>query len=267
MFGRNNNWFAFQDDFARSTEESAPTFLVTSSPPRNDLGPAANIISPPNSSGDSSSDDEVVLGEDEDLADTASSAKSNKIPEPNLFDVLERESKSSLTYHSLDYSELTTKLEKIDISDDLSLFQHRSEESSAGTEIPSGGPVIDDKIPFDVHFPEHFEVAGQTPDSPNVEKKADQSHSESADASVVPEGHMVNPITGEEVAGVEPDGTIKAMEKMLKEGVVGEATPLFKGEHHGSEPKKEDSSSGNSDFSDVNYWRSDYTPSDVEEKL
>lgn len=66
----------------------------------------------------------------------------------------------------------------------------------AGTEIPSGGPVIDDKIPFDVHFPEHFEVAGQTPDSPNVEKKADQSHSESADASVVPEGHMVNPITG-----------------------------------------------------------------------
>lgn len=131
MFGR-NNWFAFQDDFARSTEESAPTFLVTSSPPRNDLGPAANIISPPNSSGDSSSDDEVVLGEDEDLADTASSAKSNKIPEPNLFDVLERESKSSLTYHSLDYSELTTKLEKIDISDDLSLFQHRSEESSAG---------------------------------------------------------------------------------------------------------------------------------------
>lgn len=62
------------------------------------------------------------------------------------------------------------------------------------------------------------------------------------------------------------------MEKMLKEGVVGEAEPMFKdelheSEHHKIEPESppKDSVSGNSDFNDVNYWRSEYSQSVVEE--
>ena len=66
------------------------------------------------------------------------------------------------------------------------------------------------------------------------------------------------------MAGVEPDGTIKAMEKMLKEGVVGEAVPMFKDEHLEKEPEGETKEPA-SDFNDVNYWRSDYSHTVVQE--
>jgi len=98
--------------------------------------------------------------------------------------------------------------------------------------------------------------------SADVEKKTESLHPKPV------EGHGINLITGEEIEGVEPDGTIKAMEKMLKEGVVGEAEPLFHDAHQESEIK-EPGSDNNSDFNDVNFWRSDYSPPDevVEEKL
>lgn len=127
MFGPNSNWFAFQDDFTKSTDDSTPTFLL--SPSRNEDGLAANIVSPPNSSGDSSSDDEVVLGEDEDLVDTATST-SSKV-EHSLINGLELEGKGSPTFHSLDDTELSSKLEKVHLLDNLSLFQQR-EEPGAG---------------------------------------------------------------------------------------------------------------------------------------
>jgi len=130
MFGPNSNWFAFQDDFTRSTEDSTPTFLISSPPSRNEDGLAANIVSPPNSSGDSSSDDEVVLGEDEDLVDTATSANSKV--EHNLFNGLKLEGKGSPTFHSLDDTELSSKLKKVDLSDNLSLFQQRQGEPGPG---------------------------------------------------------------------------------------------------------------------------------------
>lgn len=56
------------------------------------------------------------------------------------------------------------------------------------------------------------------------------------------------------------------MEKMLKEGVVGEAGPMFKDEHEQkeSEPQAKESDT-QLEFNDVNYWRSDYSQSVVEE--
>lgn len=135
MFGPNSNWFAFQDDFTRSTEESTPTFLITSSP-RNEGGPSGNVVSPPNSSGESSSDDEVVLGEDEDLVDTASSARdsarmSGKVGD-RLVNGAEHEGLGSPTFRSMEDTELGSKLEKVDLSDNLSLFQQRQQEPGAG---------------------------------------------------------------------------------------------------------------------------------------
>lgn len=74
--------------------------------------------------------------------------------------------------------------------------------------------------------------------------------------------------SGAEVVGVDPDGTVESMEKMLKEGVVGEAGPLFKGNHESKrESDTKESAGGDSDFNDLNYWRSEYIPSDVVEKL
>ncbi|XP_024390594.1 uncharacterized protein [Physcomitrium patens] len=247
MFRPNSNWFAFQDDFTRSTEESIPTFLVTSSPPSRNEGLTANLVSPPNSSGDSSSDDEVVLGEDEDLVDTASSAKMTSKFESDLFNGIKHESKDSLTYHSLNDSEFSSKLEKVDLSDDPSLSQRREEPSA-----------------------EHVETARHGLDSTDVDMKPESPFSELvfAGADLVPMGHSINPITGAEVVGVDPDGTVESMEKMLKEGVVGEAGPLFKGNHESKrESDTKESAGGDSDFNDLNYWRSEYIPSDVVEKL
>ncbi|XP_024382791.1 uncharacterized protein [Physcomitrium patens] len=213
IFGSNTNWFAFQDDFTKSTEESTPTFLVTSSSSRDEDGPAANAVSPPKNSGDSSCDDGVVLEESEGLVDNVTSAREkanlNVKVEPNLLNEANNMSNGSPTYQFLDDTEISTKLEMVDLSGNLSLFQSQQEDSSAG------------------------------------------------------EGRMINPITGEEIAGIEPDGTIKAMEKMLREGVVGEAGPILKDVHHESElnPVTKDSSTDGSDFNDVNYWRNDYSQS------
>lgn len=65
------------------------------------------------------------------------------------------------------------------------------------------------------------------------------------------------------------------MEKMLKEGVVGEAVPMFTNEHEHEHEHENDADvhakeipSGDSDFNDRNYWRSDYSQSvDEEEHL
>lgn len=65
------------------------------------------------------------------------------------------------------------------------------------------------------------------------------------------------------------------MEKMLKEGVVGEAVPMFTNEHEHEHEDENDADvhakeipSGESDFNDRNYWRSDYSQSvDEEEHL
>lgn len=72
--------------------------------------------------------------------------------------------------------------------------------------------------------------------------------------------------SGEEISGVEPNGTIKALEKMLK-GVVGEAGPMFKDEHQEGEldAPTMDSGAVNSDFNGVNYWRNGYSQPVVED--
>lgn len=136
MFGQNSNWFAFQDDFTRSTEDPTPTFLISAS--QNEEGAAASIVSPPNSSGDSSSDDEVVLGEDEDLVDTASSAhqaaKNHPKAEIHVVNGREFDSKGNPAYLSLDDTEISSKLQKVDLSGDQSLNQLRQEGSGTGTQ-------------------------------------------------------------------------------------------------------------------------------------
>lgn len=206
----------------------------------------------------------MVLGEDEDIVDTATSANSKA--ERKLVNGLELEGKGSPTIHSIDDTEISSKLEKVELIDNLSLFQQQP--PGAG----SGGQLFDYKNPFDECFSDHVESAGEAHISTDLqtEREAHQVEPVVTPADFVhelfpAEGHMINPITGEEVAGVEPDGTIKAMEKMLKEGVVGEAGPMFKDEHDQKEPEPQAKESDTQlEFNDVNYWRRDYSQS-VEE--
>ena len=62
-----------------------------------------------------------------------------------------------------------------------------------------------------------------------------------------------------EFVGVELEGTEKAMDQALKEGVVGEAGPL-KRNVVSKVPEKENSEEGSpgvKEFNDANYWRVD----------
>jgi serine/threonine-protein phosphatase 6 regulatory subunit 3 len=62
-----------------------------------------------------------------------------------------------------------------------------------------------------------------------------------------------------EFVGVELEGTEKAMEQALKEGIVGEAGPL-KRNISPKVPEKENSDTAevdNKEFNDANYWRID----------
>ncbi|KAJ7296962.1 hypothetical protein O6H91_03G067900 [Diphasiastrum complanatum] len=73
--------------------------------------------------------------------------------------------------------------------------------------------------------------------------------------------------SAKQLIGVEATGTAKAMEHALKEGVVGEAGPLFP---KIIAPDKEletrmGDKVGSPEFNDVNYWRSEYQSAAVEE--
>ena len=62
-----------------------------------------------------------------------------------------------------------------------------------------------------------------------------------------------------EFVGVELEGTEKAMEQALKEGIVGEAGPL-KRNMVSKVPEKESTDEGGpgiKEFNDANYWRVD----------
>lgn len=145
MFGA-NNWFAFQDDSSRSKDELSPRFLISSPPTRHEDGFAVSSVSPPNSSGDSSSDDEVVLGEDEDLVDTATSASdtANTKFEARLENGMEYDGKESPTFLDSEDKELSSKLEKVGLTDNLSLFQRDEDNTSsfAGFFSPLSAPYL-----------------------------------------------------------------------------------------------------------------------------
>lgn len=61
-----------------------------------------------------------------------------------------------------------------------------------------------------------------------------------------------------EFVGVEPEGTEKAMEQALKEGIVGEAGPLKRNiVQKVPENENQEENSGVKEFNDANFWRLD----------
>ncbi|CAA0812002.1 SIT4 phosphatase-associated family protein [Striga hermonthica] len=87
-----------------------------------------------------------------------------------------------------------------------------------------------------------------TPSSSDGSGKADSSHNSVAVPSLFEEDV--------EFVGVEVEGTEKAMEQAIKEGIVGEAGPL-KRNLSPKKPETEESGSSMDEFNDANYWRVD----------
>ncbi|XP_077252908.1 uncharacterized protein LOC143892288 isoform X2 [Tasmannia lanceolata] len=261
----NSNWFAFQED--RVTNESLSTSISEEMDEINLNGTltAAN-------GGSSSSDDEVVVGEDEDLVGSTTSVNGVSGSGTHFVNgVVENGPINGGASNSTE----SLKLEKASFSDDLGFFQCDATDSddlfgdrplpdwvgwreSPGTEVgeSEGNP-----------FKEGVEVSTVTEAAESITNSISNGESELpnglASMSDSNSGHQTSmPSLFEEdveFVGVELEGSERAMEQALKEGIVGEAGPLKKN----LVPKmpEKDKSGGDDiailEFNDTNYWRVD----------
>ena len=262
----NSNWFAFQDD--RVSSEAAGT----APPERMD---EINLNGTSNG-GNSSSDDEVVIGEE--LTISKNSVVDTSCSKSGLPD---RFSGSEPAGDGISNSGLSA-------SNDLGFF--RFETPDAGdmygdrplpdwvgwgetSDLQVGGSRMnpfEDNDNSDPNDLSQIELAAPNVNSPtrgeaflpngsptttgssDGSEGSDQSQKNTAVPSLFEEDV--------EFVGVELEGTEKAMEQALKEGIVGEAGPL-KRSVAPKVPEKENSDeneAGIKEFNDANYWRVDH---------
>ncbi|KAJ4979795.1 hypothetical protein NE237_010575 [Protea cynaroides] len=266
----NSNWFAFQE---RIGDEPLNTSLSETMDEIN-LNGTAN-------GGSSSSDDEVVVGEEE-LVDGMTSGNGASSSSSNFLngctgsgpadkgDVKPRDEKASAS-GDLDFLQYVTA--DNDPFGDRPLPDWVGWQESADLQIDgsSRNPFSDCNDP-DVDLSSPTGSAGNS--LPNGEVKVPNGVStiDSSDRQI---GNYANrrstvPSLFEEdveFVGVELEGTERAMEQALKEGIVGEAGPL-KRNLSPKVPEKEKSNEdgpGIFEFNDANYWRVDQEIAVVQE--
>lgn len=256
----NSNWFAFQDE--RAGEDA---------PMGSDMMDDTNLNGTAVNS-NSSSDDEVVVGEDEDLTGNNVSANDSSSSEAYVFNGFN-------AINSTDGCNISQS-KKMD-SHNLGIFQFEtpSNDNPCGdrsspewvawgeaSNVQVGGPSVN---PFDDQsdMNANISVKGSTsPVSPTSSgdsvangSSSSASSSDSSTKSDSSQKRVVPSLFEEDVefVGVEPEGTEKAMEQALKEGIVGEAGPL----KWNLSPKKLDKENPDdggtvlNEFNDANYWR------------
>ncbi|KAL0436905.1 UNVERIFIED_CONTAM: Ubiquitin-like protein 5 [Sesamum radiatum] len=266
----NSNWFAFQDD---RNAGDAPV-NTSSSDIMDDIN--LNGIS---NSGNSSSDDEVVVGEDEEMTESRTSANGSSSFQANVLNGLNLS-------NSRNDEDSTSQNEKTAASNDLGFFHFDTPDNDdpfedrpipewvawgEGSGFQVGGSSVN---PFDdqsnitdnlVHSlaPSPAPITPTSSGDPvtNGEIISTESSDGSAKSDSSQKSVAVPSLFEEDVefVGVELEGTEKAMEQALKEGIVGEAGPL-KRNITPKKSEKEDSDDGGAgmkEFNDANYWRVD----------
>ncbi|KAG6681905.1 hypothetical protein I3842_13G112700 [Carya illinoinensis] len=264
----NSNWFAFQDDRIGSAPVST-----------SEIMDEINLNGTSNG-GNSSSDDEVVVGEDEELAeskDPVNGTSSSNTNFPNGF----------TGSGSMNGGLLNKENELASASHDMGFFRF---ETSAGEELLEARPLPDwvgwgdssdvqvggaSVNPFEDHYNSDTNPSGQ------AQLVTSDASSFSREVSIIPNGSPTTTASSDssvgidssqrstavpslfeedvEFVGVELEGTEKAMEQALKEGIVGEAGPLKRNIKQ-KVPEKENSEEGGpgmKEFNDANYWRVD----------
>ncbi|TYI26400.1 hypothetical protein ES332_A05G111500v1 [Gossypium tomentosum] len=262
----NSNWFAFQDDrTGNAPATTSPTDVMT----QMNLNGTAN-------GGNSSSDDEVVVGEEDELNENSQSVNST-----STSDVMNEFN------NFMSDGDLSPQGEKANATQDMGFFRFETTENElfGDRSLPewvrwgeypdlqvggsSKNPFLDDDS-SDVNLPSQTETMVTDVGAPlNGESVLPSGSSDSMDLSEGSEGSDTNqksppsvPSLFEEdveFVGVELEGTEKAMEQALKEGIVGEAGPL-KRSSVPKVPEKEnpdDDGAGMKEFNDSNYWRVD----------
>ncbi|ESQ37497.1 hypothetical protein EUTSA_v10002405mg [Eutrema salsugineum] len=112
--------------------------------------------------------------------------------------------------------------------------------------------------------------AAQVKDQENDTKMPDvriPNGSSSSEGEISPRSPPVPSLFGKDVefVGVEPEGTERAMEQALKEGIVGEAGPMKRNSAATASPGKESSDENmQQEYNDTNYWKVDQEVAVVE---
>ncbi|KAK4255092.1 hypothetical protein QN277_008135 [Acacia crassicarpa] len=262
----NSNWFAFQDDRIGDAPGGTSSSEMMD---EINLNGAAN--------GSNSSDDEVVIGEDEGLADNKNTINGTSNSSTSFF--------SSLSaFDSMNGGILNLEGEKASVSHDVGFF---------GFEAPDSEDLFGDRpLPEWVGWsePSDIQVSGSSTNPFLDHDESDDKSSAKPQIGTSPtaNGEFAVPSNGSpptrdfsegdsdsnlktavapslfeedvEFVGVELVGTEKAMEQALKEGIVGEAGPLRKDPPQKAaerENSEEDGSASMKEFNDANYWRVD----------
>lgn len=267
----NSNWFAFQDDrIGDAPMSTSPTEVMDEI---NLNGTSTN--------GNSSSDDEVVVGEDEELTES-------KTPTNNSTSSLDTKNLNGFAgNNSTNGDSSVPQNENPSASSDMSFLRFESPEEDLFGDRPlpewvgwgdpsdfqvggsSVNPFEDPEISSINLADPADEGAAANVSSPSSGEILPNGTSTATDSS---DGSSVGPDPSQRVApvpslfeedvefvGVELEGTEKAMEQALKEGIVGEAGPLKRNlipKVQGKE-NEDESGSGMKEFNDANYWRVD----------
>ncbi|KAI4385495.1 hypothetical protein MLD38_003514 [Melastoma candidum] len=254
----NSNWFTFHDEKIENDAIIGSSSMME----EINLNDAAN-------GGNNSSDDEVVVGEDEDLTGTKELANGVSTSSPGSMD--------RMFANGVD---LDMSARKSSVPSDTNFFRFEIPENedlfgdgplpewvgwSESTDLQMGGSSVnpfDDIDESDINVSSSQEVAAVACPTPEVPMLSNSRTSEdpsisSGSKTSTQKGVAVPSLFEEDVefVGVELEGTEKAMEQALKEGIVGEAGPLKrkvlpeKGKSNGAEEGTKE------EFNDANYWR------------
>lgn len=257
----NSNWFAFQDDRVGDA-------ALSTSP--NEIMDDINLNAAAYSGGNSSSDDEVVVGEDEELAESTNPANTastfnninanvNEITSVNAADMGLQEEKSSFSGDTSSF--------RLQTSGNDDPFGDRPIPEWVGWGESSDFPVSGSSVnPFEDYTKSSVDIASPVDVVPTPVSSTSgggslaNGISNGSEESIGPELSQRAPSLFEEdveFVGVELEGTEKAMDQALKEGIVGEAGPLKR--NIGPKLPVKDSSNEKGveldEFNDANYWK------------
>ncbi|KAK7404738.1 hypothetical protein VNO78_05694 [Psophocarpus tetragonolobus] len=257
----NSNWFAFQDDRIGDAPEG------TSSSEMMDeikLNATANGSS-------NRSDDEVVVGDDEELADSKNTVNGTSSPSRDFFSGLT--GSDSMNGGTLDFES-----EKASPSHDMGFFRFEAPDNedlfgdrplpdwvgwSEPSDMQDAGSSTNPFLDHDDSGSNLLikpQIGSPNPSSPSnglpTSRDSSNGSCDSSSKSVAEPSLFEEDV---EFVGVELEGTEKAMDQAFKEGIVGEAGAL-KRNVVPKVPEKENSEEGSpgvKDFNDSNYWRVD----------
>ncbi|XP_021836867.1 uncharacterized protein [Spinacia oleracea] len=255
----NSNWFTFKDERTDNTPVS-----TSLSDAMDDINLNGDV-----NGGNSSSDDEVVVGEDEELTDakdSSSGASSSEQSDMHGFKSVDSEESKIDKDPSLETAALG-----FDSSDAKDLGERPAQDwvnwgetSDLLVDGSSTNPFVDQKRPVsdsnvdEVVIPNTRSVNGEI-SLPNGTPRIGDGRETSVNGDISQKPSAPSLFEEDvEFVGVEPEGTEKAMEQALKEGIVGEAGPLKKNVVPLKVPEeKPDEGAPGTEFNDANYWRVD----------